>query len=96
MMLREKIVDAYTCDCCGAEIDDRAEACITVRCNGDICYEWWAKGDYCERCADMLVSAITTAIPVPERYEDKFRDKDACVACETSLIKSQRELDGEN
>lgn len=95
-MLREKIVDAYTCDFCGAEIDDRADASITVRYNGSVCYEWWAKGDYCEHCANLLASAITAAIPVPERYEDKFRDKDACVACETSLIKSQRELDGEN
>lgn len=94
MMLREKVVDAYTCDCCGAEIDDKANASITVRYNSEIYYEWWAQGDYCEHCADMLVSAIIDAIPVPERYENKFRDKDACVACETSLIKSQSELDG--
>lgn len=94
-MKRQKTVDAYTCDCCGVEIDDRAEASITVRCNGDICYEWWAKGDYCERCADMLVSAITTAIPVPERYEDKFRNQETCVACEVGLINNQRELGSE-
>lgn len=94
-MKRKKTVDAYTCDCCGAEIDDRADASITVYCNGDICYEWWAKGDYCERCADMLVSAIAAAIPVPERYEDKFRDHDACVECEVGLINNQRELRSE-
>ena len=41
-MKRQKTVEAYTCDCCGAEIDDRAEASVTVRCNGDIYYEWWA------------------------------------------------------
>lgn len=76
-MKRQKTVEVYTCDCCGAEIDDKANASITVRCNGEIYYEWWAKGDYCERCADMLVSAIIDAIPVPERYEDKFRDHDA-------------------
>lgn len=95
-MKRQKTVEAYACDCCGAEIDDRAYAGITVRCNGDICYEWWAKGDYCEQCADMLTDAITRAIPVPERYEDKFRDRDACVACEVALINSQSELMGED
>lgn len=94
-MRRQKTVEAYTCDCCGAEIDDKARAGITVRCNGDIYYEWWVKGDYCESCADKLVSAITDEIPVPERYEDKFRDCDACVACEVALINSQRELMGE-
>lgn len=30
-MKRQKTVDAYTCDCCGAEIDDKARAYITVR-----------------------------------------------------------------
>lgn len=91
-MKRQKTVDAYTCDCCGAEIDDRTEASITVRCNGDICYEWWAKGDYCERCAGILVSVITAAIPVPERYNDGFRNKETCVACEVGLINNKREL----
>lgn len=38
-MKRQKMVEAYTCDCCGAEIDDRAEASVIVRCNGDIYYE---------------------------------------------------------
>ena len=38
-MKRQKTVEAYTCDCCGAEIDDKARASITVRCNGDIYYE---------------------------------------------------------
>lgn len=94
-MKRQKTVDAYACDCCGAEIDDRSYANIIVRCNGDICYEWWAKGVYCEHCADMLVDVITEAIPVPERYEDKFRNQDACVACEVDLINSQRELGSE-
>lgn len=94
-MKRQKTVDAYTCDCCGAEIDDKANANITVRCNGEVYYEWWAQGDYCERCADMLVSAIVDAIPVPECYEDKFRDHDACVECEVGLINNQRELGSE-
>lgn len=94
-MKRQKTVEAYACDCCGAEIDDRSYASITVSCNGDICYEWWAKGDYCEHCADMLVDAITRAIPVPERYEDKFRNEETCVACEVELINNQRELGGE-
>lgn len=96
MMLRKKVVDAYTCDCCGAEIDDKGDASITVRCNGDICYEWWPKGDYCEHCADMLVDAIARAIPVPERYDNEFADHDLCVAREKELIENQRELDGDN
>lgn len=95
-MKRQKTVEAYTCDCCGAEIDDRTDASITVRSNGDICYEWWAKGDYCERCADVLVDSILCAIPVPERYEREFQDQDACVACEVGLINSQRKLRGED
>lgn len=95
MMRRQKTVEAYTCDCCGAEIDDKTDASITVRCNGDICYEWWAKGDYCEHCAGMLVDAITRAIPVPERYDDEFRDQETCVACEVGLINNQRELGSE-
>lgn len=95
-MKRQKTVEAYACDCCGAEIDDRSYADITVRCNGDIYYEWWAKGDYCKHCADMLVNAITRSIPVPERYEDKFRNKETCIACEVDLINSQCELRGED
>ncbi len=94
-MKRQKTVEAYTCDCCGAEIDDKARASITVRLNGDIYYEWWAKGDYCEHCAGMLVDAITRAIPVPERYDDEFRDHNRCVECETNLIAQQREILGE-
>ena len=94
-MKRKKTVEAYTCDCCGAEIDDRTDASIVVRCNGDICFEWWARGDYCERCAGMLVDSILCAIPVPERYERKFQDQDACVACEVGLINSQRKLRGD-
>ncbi len=38
-MKRQKTVEVYTCDCCGAEIDDKANASITVRCNGEIYYE---------------------------------------------------------
>ena len=94
-MKRQKMVEAYTCDYCGAEIDDKANASITVRCNGEIYYEWWAKGDYCEHCAGMLVDAITRAIPVPERYDDEFRDQETCVACEVGLINNQRELGSE-
>ncbi len=52
--------------------------------------------DYCKHCADMLVNAITRSIPVPERYEDKFRNKETCVACEVDLINSQCELRGED
>lgn len=95
-MKRQKTLEAYTCDCCGTEIDDKASASITVRLNGDICYEWWAKGDYCEHCASMLVDAIARAIPVPERYDDEFCDHDRCVEREVGLINSQRELRGED
>lgn len=28
-MKRQKTVEVYTCDCCGAEIDDKANASIT-------------------------------------------------------------------
>lgn len=38
------------------------------------------------------VSAITAAIPVPERYDDGFRNQETCVACEVGLINNQREL----
>lgn len=42
-MKRQKTVDAYTCDCCGAEIDDKARAYITVSFNGEVWYEWWVR-----------------------------------------------------
>lgn len=38
-MKREKTVEAYTCDCCGAEIDDKARVYITVSFNGEVWYE---------------------------------------------------------
>lgn len=51
------------------------------------------KPNYCPHCGvSTLVSAITAAIPVPERYDDGFRNQETCVACEVGLINNQREL----
>lgn len=90
-MKKENVVTAYTCDCCGAEIDDRARVHITVNFNGEVWYEWWVCGDYCEECGDLLVDAITRSIQMPERYEKAFRDKDARVKAEVEMIEEQRE-----
>ena len=90
-MKREKTVTAYTCDCCGAEIDDRARAYITMSFNGEVRYEWWVCGDYCPECGELLVNAITETIQMPERCEKAFRDKDARVKAEVEMIEDQRE-----
>lgn len=91
-MKREKVVDAYTCDCCGAEIDDRARAYITVSFNGEVWYEWLVCGDYCEECGELLASAITRTIQMLERCSEAFRDKDARVKAEVEMIEEQREM----
>lgn len=93
-MKREKTITAYTCDCCGAEIDNKASASITVRFNDEIRYEWWMCGDYCGECGELLVDAITHAIQMPERYERAFRDTDGRVRRELELIREQRERRG--
>lgn len=93
-MKREKTITAYTCDCCGAEIDDKASASITVRFNGEVWYEWWVCGDYCDGCCELLVDAITDAIQMPERYEKAFSDTDGRVRSELELIREQRERRG--
>lgn len=52
-MKREKTVTAYTCDCCGAEIDDRATASITM----SLCHAaYFCKGweDAMARLADLI------------------------------------------
>lgn len=91
IMKHEKTITAYTCDCCGAEIDNKASASITVRFNDDIQYEWWMCGDYCGECGELLVDAITDSIQMPERYEKAFRDTDGRIRSELELIRKQRE-----
>lgn len=90
-MKHEKTITAYTCDCCGAEIDNKASASITVRFNDEVRYEWRMCGDYCGECGELLVDAITDAIQMPERYEKAFRDTDGRVRSELELIREQRE-----
>lgn len=94
-MKREKTVTAYTCDCCGAEIDDKASAYITVRFNGEVQYEWWVCGDYCDQCGELLVDAIIDAIQMHERCEKAFRDTDGRVRGELEMIREQRERRGD-
>lgn len=84
-------MNTYACDCCGAEIDDKARVCITARLNGEIWYEWWACGDYCKECVELLADAITRSIKLPERYDDEFRDKDARGKAEVEMIEEQRD-----
>lgn len=90
-MKREKTVDAYTCDCCGAEIDDKARIYIAMTFNGGVLYEWRACGDYCNECGELLAVAITRSIQVPERCSKAFHDKEARVKAEAEMIEEQRE-----
>lgn len=90
-MKREKTVAAYTCDCCGAEIDDKASMYVTMTFNGEVRYEWWACGDYCEECGELLAVAITRSIQLPERCSKAFHDKEARVKAEVEMIEEQRE-----
>lgn len=90
-MKRQKTVDAYTCDCCGAEIDDKARAYITVSFNGEVWYEWWVCGDYCNECGELLANAIAESIQLPERCSKDFRDKDARVKAEVEMIEEHEE-----
>lgn len=89
-MMREKTVTAYTCDCCGAEIDDKAQIYITMHVCGEVWFEWWACGDYCADCAQLLAEAITDKIQVPERFDEDFRDKEGRIRREVEMI---REVD---
>lgn len=89
-MMREKTVTAYTCDCCGAEIDDKAQIYITMHVCGEVWFEWWACGDYCADCAQLLAEAITKKIQVPERFDEDFRDKEGRIRREVEMI---REVD---
>ncbi len=86
-MKRDKTVTAYTCDCCGAEIDDRAQIGITMRCDGEVWYEWWACGDYCHKCAEGLADAIALRMPVPERYDKEFQDDKERIRREVKMIR---------
>lgn len=89
-MKQEKTVVAYTCDYCGAEIDDKVHAYVTVNFNGEVWYEWWVCGDYCNECGELLVNAIIRSIPWPERCSKTFHDKDARVKTEVEMIGEQR------
>lgn len=89
-MKREKTVDAYTCDCCGAEIDDKARVSVTVSFNGEVWYEWWACGDYCNECGKLLADAIVRSIQMPERYDKAFRDKEERIRREVEMIEERR------
>ncbi len=90
-MKREKTVDAYACDCCGAEIDDKARIYIAMTFNGGVLYEWRACGDYCDECGELLAVAITRTIQLPERCSKAFHDKEARVKAEVEMIEEQRE-----
>ena len=89
-MIREKTVTTYTCDCCGAEIDDKTTLFITAHVGDEVWFEWWACGDYCADCAQLLAESITSKIPVPERYDRGFQDKEERVRHEVEMI---REVD---
>lgn len=89
-MKREKTVDAYTCDCCGAEVDDKARVYVTVSFNGEVWYEWWVCGDYCNECGELLADAIVGSIQMPERYDEAFRDEEERVCREVEMIEERR------
>ena len=91
-MKRQKTADAYTCDCRGAEIDDKARAYITVSLNGEVLYGWWVCGGYRSECGELSANAITRSIQLPERRSKAFRDKDARVKAEVEMIEEQREM----
>ena len=86
-MKREKTVAAYTCDCCGAEIDDRSRINITMHFDGEVWYEWWACGDYCHECAERLADAIVDGMQVPERCDKAFQDKEERIRNEVEMIR---------
>lgn len=87
----ENTVVTYTCDCCGADIEDKASAYVTMKLNGEVAYEWWPAGDYCDDCCLLLIDALTEGIQVPERYEKEFQDVKARVAREVEMIEGQRD-----
>lgn len=86
-MKREKTVTAYTCDCCGAEIDDRAPINITMHFDTEVWYEWWACGDYCHKCAERLADAIVDGMRVPERCDKAFQDREERIRQEVEMIR---------
>lgn len=88
-MKREKTVTAYTCDCCGAEIDDRARINITMHFDSEVWYEWWVCGDYCHECAEHLASAITNGLHVPERCDEAFQDGEERIRQEVEMIREE-------
>lgn len=88
-----KTVERYICDCCGKEMDDKTDASVTAYCGGEVWFEWWPRGDYCNDCARLLVEAIASRMGVPERYSKKFRD-DMRKVDEIAIIALEREVIG--
>lgn len=86
-------VEEIICDGCGKKIEERCfDASITIkdRINGNsaIIFEWWPKGDYCKECGQALVNGIIDAIPVPERCDANFTDKQKAIELEHRVIES--------
>lgn len=86
-MLREKMAIAYACDCCGAEIDDKTSLSATMHLGGEVLFEWWVCGDYCAQCARRLAEALVGEMPMPERYDNGFKDTEGRIRREVEMIR---------
>lgn len=84
-------VEVVTCDACGKPAEDSGLCHITMHWNGEIAFEWWLKGDYCEECLDRLSRAIVAKMPTNERYDSRFRDHEAEVEDEVALLRDYEE-----
>lgn len=89
----ERVIDKVYCDSCGEEVYGGCEKpSITIHDHeGDVIFEWWAKGDYCEECSCKLMEGIVGAIPVPERCDEEFRDKKKAIEIECRIIEGRNE-----
>lgn len=80
----------HVCDHCGRKLMEgelkRTGMGITISKGGEVQFEWWSQGEYCYECSDALFRAIYDSIPVPERCDRNFRDKDVAKAIEVALI----------
>lgn len=78
------------CDYCGKDTGENTNhISITIRDDNEIIFEYWNKGYYCPKCAEKLIDGILSSIPVPERYDDDFRDESCCLDIENKIISSQ-------